>query len=293
MRPLDIVGRILRRVLFQRYVVEWEWPHSSEPATGWEPETVYCRGLRLATLYGRGKEPVQGVVVCVPPTTRASKGYFLTRGYGAALRGAGYDVVLLDLNGFGESPYRSIDYDADILAVGHAAARKRPGLPVGLFGVCLGASYGICAMTLPAHPFRAAVLESPYSSIRDVLKAMDRHVSRTRAYRRGARLIPFLAPFFQRFNMVRRARRVVDVERVLFIACGRDAIVPPESVRIIARELRASPSPAARTCSVWEVPNAEHLRAVEASPDDYFERVVGFFDGALAREPTPKAPRAA
>lgn len=283
-----LVGRVFFKTLIRRYVVAWEWPAGGDSVEAWERETVTCGGRPLAVLYGRAEGVARGVVVCVPPTTRASKGYFLSRGYGKALCAAGYDVFLFDLNGFGESPYRGIDYDADILAVGRVAARRRPGLRVGLLGVCFGASYGVLAMARPGHPFRGAVLESPYADFRAVLEAMDRHVSRTQAYRKGARLIPWIAPFFQRFNVLRQARRVVGVEGILLVACERDTIVPPESVREVARHLGT-----AGPCEVWEVPGGEHLRVVEAAPEGYFDRIVGLFDATLdAAERVPKRPAA-
>ena len=276
-----LVGRAFQRLLIRRYAVDWVWPVDAASEADWAPISVEVAGRSLAALHGQADGRARGVVVCAPPITRASKGFFLTRGYGQALRSAGFDVLLFDFNGFGQSGYRGIGYDDDIVAVGLAAQRCSPGLPVGLLGVCFGATFGVLALTKPGHPFCAAVFESPYSGFAQVLTAMDQHVHRTRVYGLGAAFVRLIAPAFQRFNPMDRAEEIVSLDSALFVACGRDTVVAPSSVAALAQRLRRSASSAAGACEVWELTNGEHLRASEAP--GYTDRVAEFFHASFDR----------
>ena len=46
---------------------------------------------------------------------------------------------------------------------------------------------------------------------------------------------------------------------------------------------RATPTPPPTTQSLWELPEAHHVGGLQARPEEYERRVVGFFDEALAR----------
>jgi pimeloyl-ACP methyl ester carboxylesterase len=277
----NLVGRVASSRIIRLYSVEWAWPEEGDPPEAWERSTFEGRHGPLVGSFGQAAREARGVVVCAHPITRAAKGYFLTRGHGRFLREAGYHVFLFDFNGFGEGPYQSILYTDDVLAAGFEAQRRAPGLPVGFLGVCFGATYGLCAMAEQSHPYAAAVFETPYTGLAHVLSAMHKHVRRTRIYEKWGFVSRHLAPFFREQNAFHQAPHSRHLRAVLFVAGERDTIVPPESVRAVAEALRRSQAPAAQACEVWTVPDGEHLRVIEADPEEYARRITRFFDASL------------
>jgi pimeloyl-ACP methyl ester carboxylesterase len=118
-----MVRRIVARFVIRRRA-GWRWPEGVE-RTSWERLRIpSASGVELAGLFGRAHGPAKGAVVCVHPLGAAAKGFFLQSGRAHALRRGGFDVVLFDFDGFGESPQGDRNYAADLRAAA-AYARKR------------------------------------------------------------------------------------------------------------------------------------------------------------------------
>jgi alpha-beta hydrolase superfamily lysophospholipase len=120
---------------------------------------------RLSAAYG---EPLtrstRGGVVCIDPSQPYGKGYFVESGLADGLRRAGAGVLLLNLNGIGDSENGNFDYPDDLVAASLALQSCMPGWPIGLLAVGAGASWGICALARSEHVYEAAVLDSPLLS---------------------------------------------------------------------------------------------------------------------------------
>ena len=96
---------------------------------------------------------------------KAAKGFWLRYGHAALFRQSGFNVLVFDANGFGESAASSFDYPSDVLAAGLWAQARTQALPVGLVGASFGAAWGLCAMARAESPFRAAVLEAAFPTL--------------------------------------------------------------------------------------------------------------------------------
>ena len=278
-RALDGVGvRLYRRFVFRPSQKPWTPPGGGAASGEWE--SVRCRrpdGHTVAAFYGRAEGRARGVVVCAHPFKRSGKGFFLEHGHAAMLRRAGYHVLLLDFGGFGETPQQSVLFPRDVLAAGEEAAQRAPGLPVGFLGVCFGAVYGTCAFATPGHPFRAAVLDSPYANEVDALRAMAAHKPAARPRPVQSALVRWGRPLFPLLDPLRQATRAAGLNRVLMIAGGADDLSPPSGVRRYLPAFDRAGVP----CDLWTVDGAEHLDAFVTAPDAYADRVVSFFDAHL------------
>lgn len=278
-----LLWRAAYRVLFRRVLSHWRWPERGGPRADWEPITFEgWTGGELVGLWGAARGPARGTIVLAPPTSKKAKGYFLDFGHGRFLRHEGYNVLMFDFNGFGESPLRSFQYPHDVLAAGREARRRAPEQPVGLFGVCFGAVYGLCAVTYPDHGFTAAVFESPYASVDEILRSMGRRSDRSFFYWIRRLMMRALVPLRPELRAVSQAPLVRDLEAALFISGADDDYVPSATVACFAEALRTSAAPAAERCTHWDVPDAEHLRTTLPDPATYARRIVGFFDAAFA-----------
>ena len=275
---MSLLHALLKKPFFGRFQKPWAWP-PSVPESEWTRVTFRnASGATLVGLHGRAAGGAARATVVMPhPMTGDAKGYLLRSGHAALLREGGYDVLLFDFNGFGDSENGRFEFPDDIVAAGRFAQERAPELPVALFGISMGAGYGVCALDTPGHPFRAAVIESAFTSLEEfwikfrvayvLLRALSAILPRT-----AGTLRP-----------IARIRSIAGVEAILFIYGDADSFTPPAMGE---RLLEACPLPTERR-SLWVVPKAKHLRALDAARDEYRRRVVEFFDAQFA------APRAA
>lgn len=288
-QALDRFGLwVFQRYLFRPSRRPWRWPETGERPDDWEPATIpKPDGTTLSGLFGAAQGTARGVLVCAHPYKRVGKGFFLEHGHARPLRQAGYHVLLVDFGGFGESVQHSVLFPRDVLAAGEEAARRCPGLPVGYLGVCFGGVYGACAFSAPGHPYRAAVLDSPYESALHALTAMQKDAARPRYFRLQKALVRAFHPLFSALDPLRHARRTTGLRGVLLIAGGADDQSPVEGVLTYVGAFQR----AGVRCQTWVAPDAEHLDAYATHPEEYASRVVAFLDEHLAPRPRPTPSR--
>lgn len=267
---------LVKKPFFGRYQKPWRWPQRIDPSSWIKIQFDNGRGTPLAGLYGPAASPqAKGNVVCAHPMGTEAKGYFLKQGHADMLRRHGYNVLLFDFNGFGESQNGDFMYPLDIVAAGRELRARAPGLPLGVFGVSFGAAWLLCALAEEGHGFEAAVAESAFTTLDEfwrpypvayaVLKVINQLMPRLRV----------------RLRPVVRIGQISGVSSLLLIHGERDVVTPPQMGERFAA---ACALPAERR-SLWIVPGAEHIKARAAGPEAYDERVVRFFDEGLRAAP--------
>ncbi len=132
----------------------------------WERLEIPRGGRRLAALCIRAghESKARPKALLVHPRSRRSKLFFTTCQRASWHLEAGCDVVLLDLNGFGESDRIDLDYASDVSESARFLGSE--GAPVLVHGLSFG-SYQV-ALAVPNLPEGAAViLENCSRSFRD------------------------------------------------------------------------------------------------------------------------------
>lgn len=161
--------RVFKKPFFGRYQIEWRWPSDYNMRDSWE-NVSFVSGTRsiIRGLYGRARtvNPT-GTIVCCHPMGAIAKGFFLKNGIADRFRDEGFNVLLFDFNGFGESTDGDFYLYKDILAAGIFAKGISSDLPVGLYGISFGAAMAICSFSKKDNPYKAAVLESPFTTLRE------------------------------------------------------------------------------------------------------------------------------
>ena len=262
----------LKGPLLGRYQVDWRWPESVDRAA-WNPfDTPSATGSKLAGTYARSHGTRKGVVVCAHPMRRSAKGFFLQSGRTEMLLRNGYDVLLFDFNGFGESPHGDFDYPEDVLAAAEVARHVAGGTPVHAFGASFGAGWTLCAAARKPV-FDSIVLENPWTTIEEYY---NRNPGALGAVAALSLLFPRTARSLRPIDMV---RALPPASRLMMIGCAGDRTTPVEMTR---RLDEACPIPAARR-DLWLVPVAGHLAAYESDAASYERRVIGFLDRAAPR----------
>lgn len=118
---------------------------------------------RLTARYFRQNaqpEGARGVAVLVHPDKRYGQHWFVKEGWVDLLVAAGFDVLTVDLTGYGGSESPSSYYHEDVVSAVETARDRSGGLPVHLIGVSIG-SYA-AANASPHVELASLMLESPY-----------------------------------------------------------------------------------------------------------------------------------
>jgi pimeloyl-ACP methyl ester carboxylesterase len=265
--------RLLRKPFFGRFEVPWVWPEGIATA-GWERIDIDGpAGATLAGFWGAAA-PAQGTLVLAHPMGKAAKGFWLRQGHAGLFLRAGFNVLVFDCNGFGESEAVSFDYPADILAAGRWAAKRTPSLPIGLVGASFGAGWGLCAMARDGSPFRAAVLEAAFPTLPDFW----RHYPAAFALLKASQVV---MPWLERgLRPELEATRLVGRPAVLLVYGDADTYTPPAH----GERLRQAMAPSARA-EMDVLPGVGHTFAFRDAADAYATRVLTFLRKQLLGGP--------
>jgi alpha-beta hydrolase superfamily lysophospholipase len=262
------IYKLLKQPFFGRFMVDWQSPLSPKQQQDWQPVQVASRsGATIQGLLGRADTQVaKAVIVMGHPMGKEAKGYFIKHGYTDLLRKHGYHTLVFDINGFGESSCGNFNFYEDILAIGAEATRTIPNLPVGYFGISLGAQWASIAFTDKTHPYRFAILESPPSTLEEFW------IKFPLAYA-TLRTMSFFAPrYSRRMNTVERIREARHLQSLLFIYSESDTWTP---VSMGEQYRKNAPVPV----ELWVVKQAEHAQITKSEyRTAYQEKILSFLD---------------
>jgi alpha-beta hydrolase superfamily lysophospholipase len=263
--------RLFKKPFFGRFVRPWRWPENVEQSQ-WQRLSVDSQSgaLIAALLACAHTAEVKGAVLLVHPMGVAAKGFWMKHGHAELLRQAGYHVMLIDLNGFGESTSTTMDYPLDVVAAGRALQAHYPALPVAVLGASMGAAMSLCALAQADHPFKVAVLESTFPTLLHFW-------SRYPIPKLGIQLSKLLYPAGERsLRPTYAAQGLVGRPELLLIYGEADEFTPVKDGKLLLQALQGKTA-----TEFWQVPGAEHTHAYAAQPQDYAQRVVGFLDKHL------------
>jgi alpha-beta hydrolase superfamily lysophospholipase len=266
------IYKLLKQPFFGRFMVDWQSPLSPRQQKDWQPVQVESRsGATIQGLLGRADTQVaKAVIVMGHPMGKEAKGYFIKHGYTDLLRQHGYHTLVFDINGFGESSCGNFNFYEDLLAIGAEATRLVPNLPVGYFGISLGAQWASIAFTDDNHPYRFAILESPPSTLEEFW------VKFPFAYA-ALRTMSFFAPrYARRMKTVERIKEARHLHALLFIYSESDNWTP---VSMGERYQKNAPVPA----ELWVVEQAEHAQIMKSEyRTAYQEKILSFLDKSVS-----------
>ncbi|MCR9141259.1 MAG: alpha/beta fold hydrolase [bacterium] len=205
-------------------------------------------------------------------------------GIGTGLWRSGYNVLVFDFRGRGESDDgpQSIGHRemADVLAALRFARKRFPQYRLALFGFSMGANLAIRA-TAKDPAILAAMADSPFTSIADVMGDVFARM------RLPAAPIVWLARKINQLlygydfgaDSAGEAVAYIAPRPLLIIHGAEDSTTPAH----MAATLQASAGP---SCELWVEPGAEHCGVYFMNRERYVRRVAEFFDRAFADEVT-------
>ena len=202
---------------------------------------------------------------------------------GARLVEAGYQVLLFDLRGHGESGGDRVSggyFERDDVLGAYDFMLERGARPgeVGLLGLSMGAGIVIMAAAREGG-VGAVVADTPFADIDDrIVEEAARRTPLTEG------TVPLFLPAATIFADLFYGIDLDDLEPardvrrlaypVLIIHGEADTRTPVSQSRIVHENAPAG-------SELWLVPGAGHVDAFEVRPDEYMQRVIAYFDGRL------------
>lgn len=262
--------RILRKPFFGRFEVPWVWPSDIDQSLWERVHFPSTNGALLQGLWSAAEGKAIATLVLAHPMGKAAKGFWLRYGHADLFRQAGFNVLVFDANGFGESEAASFDYPADILAAGIWAQQRQPQLSVGLVGASFGAGWGLCAMAREGSPYQAAILEAAFPTLPEFWK----HYPAAHALLRLSQVIwPSLE---KNLRPEHQATLVKAHPSVLLLYGDADIYTPPHHGERLLQAFSTSAK-----AELMVLPGVDHTFAYRDASEAYQARVIPFLREAL------------
>ncbi|MDY6084773.1 MAG: alpha/beta fold hydrolase [Dialister sp.] len=259
--------------------------HAREERQGWERVGVTADdGTALAGTFIEDANPER-------PTVILLHGMYQNRSmsipYARLYRNMGYNVLLADLRGHGESGGKITDWGVhgveDIQSWVNFIHARRPDSPIGLHGISLGAASALIYLgSEEGQKLAFCISDSAYGNLLELGR------NKLKLFSSDERLIfgmDLLNPFFQAALFYHTGRWLSDIDPVdtvprarvpvLFIHGGKDMLIPADTCRELANAAGSSD----KEVHIFE--GATHANALAASPKEY-QSVIARFLQALA-----------
>jgi pimeloyl-ACP methyl ester carboxylesterase len=200
---------------------------------------------------------------------------------GRDLHQRGYDVLLFDLRGHGQSDPSRLTLGsrerADIRTVmAWAVEAGFTNDRVGWLGYSMGAST-LLLEAAQNHAIQAMVIDSPYGNLPELLKTqLSKHSHLPSFFNPGILTAARLIYGVKTDELVPiRAARSWGQRPLLLIHGESDSIVPVSQAYELARA-------AGTSCMTVTLPGVEHVKAYDADPQGYVSAIGGFFEEHLS-----------
>ncbi len=246
-------------------MVEWKNPLSGKESNLWEKTRIQSKtGANLAVWY-RSKESdsEKGTILLAHPMGKPAKGEFLKTGYADALLQNGYNVVIFDFNGFGESEMGNWDYHHDILAARNFMLNTFPDSKYFLHGISFGCNWASHALKQPDNPFKKVILESAPVNL------LEFWVHYPIPYRILKFMYIFLPQYREYTDFEYQLKSTKNCDEILLISSDSDVYTPLS----MARRMKEAANTKA---NILNIENSRHALAILKNKDLYLERVFEF-----------------
>lgn len=268
-----MIYKLLKKPFFGNFMVKWRNPLTEEEKNEWIEISVVSRsGGIIKALFANSKtENTKGTIVLGHPMGKEAKGYFLKRNYTHFLRESGFNTIVFDINGFGESTHGSFSYFEDITAIGIKAKEITPNIPIGFHGISLSASFSTISFADVTHKYDFAIIESAGTSLLDFWWRFPM------AYR-TLKFINFLMPKYkQKMEFQERIKEVKHLQSILYIYSEADTWTPVSMGRIL-KENTSIPT------EFWLSKEAKHAEMMRSSDKEvYKKRILEYFNQEIIK----------
>ena len=205
----------------------------------------------------------------------ASRSACLSRAKMLAAQGCSVLMISLRAHGDSTGDFNDMGYSArhDVVAAAEFLERRRPGKPIIVHGLSMGAGAAVFASGELAHRVNGYVLESPYRDLKIAVRnrienALPPLLDRI-AYLGLLAVSPLIFPDLESISPVVAISGIpIDVP-VLILAGGEDPVARPDEAQAIFERVRSH-------AKLILFEHAGHMNFPEMYPDLYQRSVLGF-----------------
>ena len=254
-------------------MVKWRNPLSETEQKEWQNISVKSKsgGLIKGMFAKANTQEPKGTIVLGHPMGKEAKGYFLKRNYTNLLRDNGFNAVIFDINGFGESTHGNFSYFEDIVAIGIKAKELTPNLPIGYHGISLGAMFATVSFADDKHTFDFAIIESSATSLANFW------IHFPMAYK-VLKIMNFLLPKYRRkIEFQERIKEAKHLQSILYIYSEGDTWVPVSMGKTLQENTNVP-------TEFWIAKDAQHAEIMKSQDkDDYQKRILAYFNQEIGK----------
>jgi len=254
-------------------MVKWRNPLTREEKKEWKEISIKSKsGGTIKGLFANAKtENAKATIILGHPMGKEAKGYFLKRNYTHLLRENGYNTIVFDINGFGESSHGNFSYFEDIIAISIRAEELTPNLPIGYHGISLGAMFSTVSFADENHKFNFAIIESSATSLANFW------IRFPFAYK-TLKIMNFLMPKYKRkIDFQERIKEVKHLQSILYIYSESDTWVPVSMGKILQKNTLIP-------TQFWLATNAKHAEIMKSSDKGaYQKRIIEYFNQEIEK----------
>lgn len=264
----NIIFKQLKKPFFGKFMVKWRNPLNEEEQKKWNKEFVDSTSNSKISVWIQAAQNAKATVVLGHPMGKEAKGYFLKRGYTELLIDNGFNVVIFDLNGFGESTNGNFNYYDDILNVTQFAKRQFPLLPLAYHGISLSSHYGLLSFNNNS-PVDFAIIESAATSMREFWFRFPFAM-------KAVKIFEFFAPqYAKKIHFIKQVKNIKEIKKILFIYPEKDEWTPVEmGMRFVNN--------CAIPAELYTTKHGKHAEITKSeSKKEYFDKVISFYNQQL------------
>jgi len=197
----------------------------------------------------------------------------------SGLVGHGYNVLMFDLRGHGES-------DGNRMSAGYYEKRdllgaidyvKERGLErIGVLGFSMGAATALMA-TAENEDVDTVVADSSFADLKDMMEPEFSKRTKFPKFFLPGLLFMVKIMYGVDFSAIKPVESVSEIapRPVFFIHGELDEVVPLEHAYRLQQASQNQQN------QLWVVPQAGHVRSYVTQPEEYINKITAFFDGAL------------
>ncbi len=260
--------QLLKKPFFGSFMVKWRSPLTAVEKKEWESISVKSKsGGLIQGMFAKAKSKnPKATIVLGHPMGKEAKGYFLKRGYTNLLRENGFNTIVFDFNGFGESSHGNFSYFEDITAISIKAKELTPNRPIGYHGISLGAMFSTISFADKTHQYDFAIIESSATTLADFW------VQFPFAYK-ALQVMNFSLPKYERkIAFQERIKEVKHLQSILYIYSEADTWVPVSMGKILQKNTNVP-------TAFWLAKDAQHAEIMKSNDKRaYQNRILEYFN---------------
>lgn len=254
--------KVLHKILFKRGL---NYTSQPELETNYMKTFILSQDKKICILTNIEKKSESPIVILAHPYLSDAKLFFLKYGHADMYLELGLSVVLLDFNGFGESPFVNFNFEEDIDITAKWIFEEYPNRQIIIHGISFGASHTITYGKSIQNLAHKTIIENCLDSNLSYYKKRNRKI-----YTLTKLLMAIYPKGNKNHDYVRSINQQKNIKKILFIYNSDDDLTTLE----MGQQLR-------NACTIkhdFQIFPGKHLKAFKESPQRYIGTIRNFIE---------------